>query len=218
MENTLSEPEFVVDTKRHLPHKQLTDCVLFITWRLAFTLPESVLQKIAMNKSNYLNSIKDFTPQEKKNAGEDYKNSQFEYFDDWIDKFNGGKHNISLEPYLSIITDTIKHDESKKYTVSAYCIMPNHAHLIIKPLYKSENIYYAISEITEFLKSISAHKLNKALSLKGQLWQHESYDRVIRDEDEYKKTVEYVLMNPVKAGLVDKWEAWNGNYLCKELR
>jgi len=33
------------------------------------------------------------------------------------------------------------------------------------------------------------------------MWQDENYDRIIRDEDEFIKTIKYIRQNPVKRGL-----------------
>jgi REP element-mobilizing transposase RayT len=46
----------------------------------------------------------------------------------------------------------------------------------------------------------------------GPFWQDESYDRVIRNNEEYIRTVNYVLENPVKARLVSRWEDWKWTY------
>ena len=40
----------------------------------------------------------------------------------------------------------------------------------------------------------------------GAFWQHESYDHVVRDEQELIRIVRYILNNPVKAGLVANWQ------------
>ncbi|MGH9765501.1 MAG: hypothetical protein ACREDR_27685, partial [Blastocatellia bacterium] len=60
-------------------------------------------------------------------------------------------------------------------------------------------------------------KCNVALGRTGAFWQHESFDRVIRDEDEFDRTIRYVLNNPVKAGLVGYWKDWKWNYCRPEL-
>ncbi len=41
----------------------------------------------------------------------------------------------------------------------------------------------------------------------------ESYDHVIRTADELERTIQYVLNNPVKAGLVASWEEWPWSYI-----
>ena len=41
----------------------------------------------------------------------------------------------------------------------------------------------------------------------GHLWQHESYDHWVRDEDELEKIIAYAEENPIEAGLVETVEA-----------
>lgn len=40
----------------------------------------------------------------------------------------------------------------------------------------------------------------------GQFFQHESYDRVVIDNNELRRVVNYVLNNPVKVGLCKNWQ------------
>jgi hypothetical protein len=52
------------------------------------------------------------------------------------------------------------------------------------------------------IKSTSAHKINRLLSRSGQMWQRESFDRVLRREESIRAKVEYMVQNPGRAGLV----------------
>ncbi|MBN1145730.1 MAG: hypothetical protein JXA78_00630 [Anaerolineales bacterium] len=47
----------------------------------------------------------------------------------------------------------------------------------------------------------------------GVFWQAESYDHVARDDRELERILQYVIYNPVKAGLVLEWEKWPWTYL-----
>ena len=47
--------------------------------------------------------------------------------------------------------------------------------------------------------------------------QHESFDRVIRDQEEFARTVNYVLNNPVKARMVSRWRDWQWSYCAPSL-
>ena len=38
----------------------------------------------------------------------------------------------------------------------------------------------------------------------GQLWQSGYYDRIVRQDDDLQKYVDYILQNPVRAGLVKR--------------
>ena len=59
-----------------------------------------------------------------------------------------------------------------------------------------------VAEIMQGIKSASAHKINHLLNRTGQVWQRESFDRVLRREESIHAKVEYMVQNPVRAGLV----------------
>jgi REP element-mobilizing transposase RayT len=79
--------------------------------------------------------------------------------------------------------------------------MPDHVHLIFTPLYDGDS-FYSIAEIMQGIKGASAHKINRLLNRSGQVWQRESFDRVLRREESVHAKVEYMVQNPVRAGLV----------------
>ena len=55
--------------------------------------------------------------------------------------------------------------------------------------------------------------INKKLGKKGDVWQDENYDRIVRNGEELGRIIRYVLNNPVKIGLVKKWQDWEFSYL-----
>ena len=57
-------------------------------------------------------------------------------------------------------------------------------------------------------KSFTAQQANKELKLGGEFWAREYYDRFMRNEQHMAQAIAYIEQNPVKAGLVDKPEAW----------
>ena len=79
--------------------------------------------------------------------------------------------------------------------------MPDHVHLMFTPLYDGDSLY-SVAEIMQGIKSASAHSINRLLSRSGQVWQRESFDRVLRREESISAKVEYMIQNPVRAGLV----------------
>lgn len=91
----------------------------------------------------------------------------------------------------------------KKYTLTAWVVMPNHLHFLATPLAE-----VALCEIAHSIKSYTAHKANKLLNRNGQFWQHEPFDRYIRNQKHYASVVAYIENNPVKAGLCEKSEEW----------
>jgi REP element-mobilizing transposase RayT len=82
--------------------------------------------------------------------------------------------------------------------------MPNHIHLVCTPFFTGDDPV-PLSEILQSLKGYTARKANLLLGRQGVFWQHESYDHVVRDSEEFARVVKYVLENPRRAGLSDRW-------------
>ncbi len=52
----------------------------------------------------------------------------------------------------------------------------------------------------------------------GQFWQNESYDHIIRNSAEYRNVINYVINNPVKAGLIDDASNWKWTYIADSVK
>ncbi len=81
--------------------------------------------------------------------------------------------------------------------------MPDHVHLLIRPLETVSGKYIALAKIMKTLKGVSARKINCQLSSIGPVWQKESFDRIVRDDEEWREKYEYIRGNAVKAGLTE---------------
>ena len=79
--------------------------------------------------------------------------------------------------------------------------MPDHVHLVLTPSYHGTAVV-SVAEIMQGIKSASPHKINRLLNRNGQVWQRESFDRVLRREESIHAKVEYMVQNPVRARLV----------------
>jgi putative transposase len=107
---------------------------------------------------------------------------------------------IDLTPECcDIIMDSIQYLDGKKYVLHAAVILTDHFHMIIQPMEKDKDAYYSLSEIMHSIKSFTAHKVGKPL------WQHENFDRIIRDKEELIEKIKYIMKNPVKAGLTEDY-------------
>jgi Rad3-related DNA helicase/REP element-mobilizing transposase RayT len=103
----------------------------------------------------------------------------------------------------ALVAGALKHFERDRYRLLAWCVMPNHVHAVVQPIGS-----HALEEIVHSWKSFTAHKANKLLGREGPFWMAEAYDHLIRDQDDLRHAVEYVLGNPSKAKL-DGWK-WIG--------
>jgi len=74
--------------------------------------------------------------------------------------------------------------------------MPNHVHAVVRPLDG-----FKLHDILHSWKSFMSKEVNKLVGRAGNLWQAESWDHVVRDEDDFYRCVQYTLANPRQAGL-----------------
>ena len=74
--------------------------------------------------------------------------------------------------------------------------MPNHVHLLVTlhPDWLLEKVIFT-------WKRRSSGQINLLLETSGQNWQHEYFDRMIRDGRHFENVVRYIRRNPAKAKL-----------------
>src|SRR2546428_5237917 len=58
------------------------------------------------------------------------------------------------------------------------------------------------------VKTSSMILMNRRRAESGELWQARFFDRALRTVKEYNEKVEYIHLNPVKAGLVERSQDW----------
>lgn len=197
----------MIEYKRNMPHILPDDGVFFVTFRVNNSLPLDVIVNL---KSEYKKEIK--TAKQVVVNSSILKIRLIEIYDEYFYEFD-----TLLDKYISdfdltnpilseIIISSIHYLNNKEYKLICYCLMPNHIHLIVyklkKPLYK----------VMQVLKGFTAHEINKTLNRKGKFWHAESYDNVVRSRNELHNKIQYVLNNPVKAGLIRDREGWRYSY------
>jgi REP element-mobilizing transposase RayT len=118
---------------------------------------------------------------------------------------------ILPEHVRSIVLNSCLYEHEKSIDLSIAIVMPDHVHLIFTPLIDGQRRkVYSLAQIMNAIKGASAHKINKALRRNGKVWQTESFDHVVRSSVNLDAKVQYVLENPVRKRLVNRWQeyAW----------
>jgi putative transposase len=199
--------------RRHLPHWQPKGAVFFVTFRLKGSLPSEVIKSLREEHERAKIALHSLPEPER--ASQIRPNNQ-RYFDKWeeyLDKAEFGPHWLFQPEIATLVKEALHYRDGKVLDLHAYCIMSNHVHVVFEALSKSD--YQSdLPKIMQSLKRHTARQANIILDREGTFWQDESYDRVIRDHDEYVRTIHYVLENPVNAGLVLQWDEWQWTY-CK---
>ncbi|MCP9291149.1 transposase [Gracilimonas sediminicola] len=212
--------------RRNLPHWQPEGAEYFITFRLAGSLPKQAVSRLKQEQRLLINKVEDSSRSADRLSAlrERVHKTIFKKYDQLLDCNEIGPTWLLNDEVTEIVKEAIHHRDQEKYDLYAYCIMPNHVHLIcklpdsnhLKPSGKKD---YPLTNILKSLKWFTALEANKVLKRTGSaFWQAESYDHVIRDSDELQRIIYYTLQNPVNAGLVDNWKSWHHSYCKKEFR
>jgi REP element-mobilizing transposase RayT len=129
--------------------------------------------------------------------------------------FSTYKRWILPKAVRQIVLDVCLVGHRRKFLLRAAVVMPDHVHLLITPGRDANGDTFGIAEIMSAIKGASAHKINRALSRKGHVWQDESFDHVLRLGESLRQKAMYLCENSVRAGLVEGvddyswlWREW----------
>jgi len=104
--------------------------------------------------------------------------------------------------YLLYLSLLVKNRRKTNVDVWAYCLMPNHVHLITVPRRTSDLATFLRLTHHEYARHINARN-----GWQGHLWQ-ERFHSFVMDEPHLLSAVRYVELNPVRAGLCNRPEEW----------
>ena len=96
---------------------------------------------------------------------------------------------------MSSLTQFRESARAFAFEITAYCFMPDHAHLLCIALSDASDLVAFVAAA----KQQTAYRFSK--SIQGRLWQKGFYDHVLRDDDQTLAVVRYIVTNPVRAGL-----------------
>ena len=166
----------VTFSRRRLPHLYAAGQSVFLTWRLHGSLaPNRCFPAASLTSGR-----------------------AFAALDRLLDEAETGPFYLRQPAVADMIVDAIQYNAGtlRHYVWHAFVVMPNHVHLLVTPA-------VALPKLTKSLKGITAKRANTILALTGSpFWQEESYDRLVRHEQEFESIRKYIEANPVRAGLV----------------
>jgi putative transposase len=103
-----------------------------------------------------------------------------------------------------IVCDACLYWHGQRLIMHVATIMPDHVHMVFRPLRQPEGSWPSLSSIMQGIKGYTSREINKARGVAGTLWQPEYHDRVLRTSAEIEQKIGYVQDNPVRAGFVAK--------------
>ena len=198
--------------RRRLPHWQPDGAVIFLTYRLAGSLPADVLAQLRDEKRCL--SKQPPRPDEADNdRAIRIGKALFGRMDDALAAQLGDADSprwLGDGRVARLVRDNLGHWDGVRFRLHRYVILPNHVHLLIEPLEVegAEGARHALRRITQGLKGYTAYHANRILGRRGTFWQDESYDHWVRDGKEYDRIVEYIDLNPPQARLCERPAQW----------
>ncbi len=178
-----------------LPHWRCGDAVYHVCFHLNDSIPKSVRNEWLAAREDIIRTARamhrELSDSEERQLNRLYSEKIGKCLDEGYGECWLAKPEVS-----QIVARSLSNFDGNRYVLHVWCIMPNHTHVILetRPGRKLETIIHS-------WKSYSANQANRVLGRSGQFWQHEPYDHIIRDAQEYRRQVAYVWRNPEKAGV-----------------
>ncbi|HZA38608.1 MAG TPA: carbamoyl-phosphate synthase large subunit, partial [Candidatus Baltobacteraceae bacterium] len=184
------EQRAVKITKRHLPHWEQPGATYFVTFRLADAIASDVLAEWREECALWLKHHPQ--PWDWKTARE-YMRKFEEEREQWLDQGHGScllRDSRSQE----IIANALSHFDRDRYIIDAFVVMPNHVHILLKPLGAN-----SLGVILHSWKSFTSNEINRLTKRSGPLWMTETFDTIVRDSEHLTFCRNYIEQNPEKA-------------------
>ncbi|PYS99266.1 MAG: hypothetical protein DMF63_11605 [Acidobacteria bacterium] len=178
-----------------LPHWEKEDGIYFVTFRLADSLPQNILDRLRDERREALGALKTLDHELRLEEKRKIEWLFSEKVDGYLDRNYGSC--VMQEPAVAkVVADSLLHFDAQRYHLYAWCVMPNHVHSVVRP---KQN--HKLEDVLHSWKSYTAHEINKLLGRRGELWQREYYDHLVRSESDLERAMKYTIRNPASAGL-----------------
>ena len=174
---------------RYLPHWRQPGAAYFVTFRLADSVPQSVLHRWAVEKEQWAAAHGPLTDERRIEQANEYGRRLLPYLD-------RGQGRCALAPAQARehILQALLHFQEERYLVGDYAVMPNHVHALVMPLDGWE-----LTDICLSWMKFTARAINADDEANGRFWQGEAFDHIVRDRVAYQRFAKYIQDNPMKA-------------------
>ncbi len=205
---------------RHLPHWRQDGASYFVTFRLVDSLPQSKLHELEAIKREWamrggmgktdcqsvLQNCESVLPRHiPRENWENFTRSLMVKVEAWLDE-GMGECWMARPEIARMVMDSLHHFDNDQYELGCYVVMANHVHGIFRPLQPKT---LPLEKTLQSRKRRTSREINAIVGRSGTLWEEESFDRIIRDEEHLYRCIQYIGRNPAKARLPsDRWHRW----------
>jgi len=196
--------EVKIRDRGRLPHWEKENATYFVTFRLDDSLPKMVLERIDSKRESLVKTDKELRRELTTSERKRIKQLTTKVVERYLDNGVGACH-LKHPAVAGIVADALRHFDNRRYRLFAWCVMPNHVHVVVR-VFPGRTL----AEVVHSWKSFTAKRANELLNLSGGFWQREYYDHLVQDDSEFERAVRYVAENPDKAGLHNWGWVWVG--------
>jgi menaquinone-specific isochorismate synthase len=180
-----------------LPHLDVTSGIYFITFNLADALPGEIRERLEHERLTLRAELDRKRGDLTRADIHQLKQVFIEACERELD-LGHGSCVLRNSAVASMVVNALRYFNGARYDLFTWSVMPNHVHVILRT-----GADHRIDQILHSWKSFTSKEANKILGRTGSLWQEDYFDRTIRSSRELRETIEYVLNNPNRAGLLD---------------
>ena len=169
--------------RRNLPHWRQDGATYFVTCRLHDSLPQHAI--------DYLETLRRVLIRMAERDADPIRADR-EYFRKMKHYLDQGHGACWLrDPAIQeVVRQAVAHFEGVRYQAGESAVLPNHLHALVRPLPGFE-----LEDILHSWKTFIARAINRHVGRTGPVWQHENYDRLVRDTVEFARTERYIRNN-----------------------
>lgn len=184
-----------IRSRGRLPHWEDRNAIYFVTFRLADSLPEPARRRIEFERQNIIRTARAMNRAVSPTEQIRLSRLSRKKIEALLDT-GAGSCWLAQPNIARIASQALKHFHRIRYRLLAWCVMPNHVHVLFQP---SDG--HDLAGIVHSWKSYSAKAANRALGRSGEFWEREYFDHIARNQAEIKRIVRYIMDNPRKARL-----------------
>lgn len=189
----------ITETRRNLPHWNQDGKLYFLTWRLADSLPQEMLEQLTADRDAWTRRHGDKPPSE---LALPLKHEWYRLFhhrvQNWLDAGHGSCALRNADAQR-IMVGALHHFHGQRYVLGSFAVAGNHMHVLAAPLPG-----IALSGVLHSWKSFTANAINKALGRTGRLWMDEYFDKLVRDRAHLECIEDYIAAHAQQGALVER--------------
>jgi putative transposase len=198
----------------HLPHWTQPGCTYFVTFRLRDSLPKAFAERWYAERREWMRQrgvdvdAEAGLSQGLARLAEADRKEFHERFSAVMERKLDELHGSCLlqdNAHRELVEQALRFFHNERYRLGRYAVLPNHVHALVTPLGTG------LKRICYSWKHWSATQINRERGVRGSVWQSESFDHIVRNEEHLERFDTYIARNPERAGLQSGFTVGHGD-------